>query len=405
MSTLPDFMHVADSLTDAAVALESTVISHGLPYPHNIQLALRLEEIVRAGRRNPGHHRHHRRRDRRRAGSRPDRAPGDGARRPQGEPPRSADRRGAQAGRRDHRRDHFLGRAPGRHPGLRDGRDRRGASDGVTTTGRRSRRNHGDPRFHPSSFILHLPGHRHLRRSARARADAHPRRLRGGEGDPGSAGDAGMAGDARGDGGRLRHGPLPRVLQPGQRPAGGRARRHARGGRGAVPRAARAGAAVRHVGDRADPGRVRAAGRSDGSRDRPGAGRGRGAGDQGQGDDAISAGPRQRADGRSQPAGEPGAAGEQRSGGGGDCGGVGREARRQEAGRSWRQNTDAGCPHGQPASYWASAICSLLSAICHLPSAPPAAPPRSVPAAGPRRPVPACRRRSRARPRSPCHHP
>ena len=47
MSTLPDFMHAADNLTDAAVALESTVISHGLPYPHNIQLALRLEEIVR----------------------------------------------------------------------------------------------------------------------------------------------------------------------------------------------------------------------------------------------------------------------------------------------------------------------------------------------------------------------
>ena len=49
MLTLPDFMHVADIPTDAAVALESTVISHGLPYPHNIQLALRLEEIVRAG--------------------------------------------------------------------------------------------------------------------------------------------------------------------------------------------------------------------------------------------------------------------------------------------------------------------------------------------------------------------
>ncbi len=31
------------------VALESTVISHGLPYPHNLRLALRLEEIVRAG--------------------------------------------------------------------------------------------------------------------------------------------------------------------------------------------------------------------------------------------------------------------------------------------------------------------------------------------------------------------
>jgi pseudouridine-5'-phosphate glycosidase len=30
------------------VALESTVISHGLPYPHNLRLALRLEAIVRA---------------------------------------------------------------------------------------------------------------------------------------------------------------------------------------------------------------------------------------------------------------------------------------------------------------------------------------------------------------------
>ena len=29
------------------IALESTVISHGLPYPHNLRLALRLEEIVR----------------------------------------------------------------------------------------------------------------------------------------------------------------------------------------------------------------------------------------------------------------------------------------------------------------------------------------------------------------------
>ncbi len=48
MPPLPDFMHVADGLLDATVALESTVISHGLPYPHNIQLALRLEEIVRA---------------------------------------------------------------------------------------------------------------------------------------------------------------------------------------------------------------------------------------------------------------------------------------------------------------------------------------------------------------------
>jgi pseudouridylate synthase len=53
MSTIPDYVHVADNLTDVAVALESTVISHGLPYPHNIQLALRLEEIVRAGGASP----------------------------------------------------------------------------------------------------------------------------------------------------------------------------------------------------------------------------------------------------------------------------------------------------------------------------------------------------------------
>ena len=34
-------------MTHPIVALESTVISHGLPYPHNLRLALRLEEIVR----------------------------------------------------------------------------------------------------------------------------------------------------------------------------------------------------------------------------------------------------------------------------------------------------------------------------------------------------------------------
>jgi len=47
MPPFPAYMYVADGLTAATVALESTVISHGLPYPHNIQLALRLEEIVR----------------------------------------------------------------------------------------------------------------------------------------------------------------------------------------------------------------------------------------------------------------------------------------------------------------------------------------------------------------------
>ena len=34
--------------TNPRVALESTVISHGLPYPHNLRLARRLEQTVRA---------------------------------------------------------------------------------------------------------------------------------------------------------------------------------------------------------------------------------------------------------------------------------------------------------------------------------------------------------------------
>ena len=33
----------------AVVALESTVISHGLPYPHNLEIARRLEAIIREG--------------------------------------------------------------------------------------------------------------------------------------------------------------------------------------------------------------------------------------------------------------------------------------------------------------------------------------------------------------------
>lgn len=30
------------------VALESTIISHGMPYPHNIETAIEVENIVRA---------------------------------------------------------------------------------------------------------------------------------------------------------------------------------------------------------------------------------------------------------------------------------------------------------------------------------------------------------------------
>ncbi len=182
------------------VALESTVISHGLPYPHNLRLALRLEEIVREGGRDAGHGRHHRRRDHRRAEPRPDRASGDRAERAQGQPPRPADCRGAQARRRDDRRHDRLGRAPRRHPGLRNRRHRRSTPDWKLRDWKLQAR-------HPQPATGLLASvDRHFRRSARARADANHRRVRRSQGDPGSAGDAGVAGDARRDRGRVRDG-------------------------------------------------------------------------------------------------------------------------------------------------------------------------------------------------------
>ncbi len=38
--------HLVNLATRPTVALESTVIAHGLPYPHNVRTALRLEQIV-----------------------------------------------------------------------------------------------------------------------------------------------------------------------------------------------------------------------------------------------------------------------------------------------------------------------------------------------------------------------
>jgi pseudouridine-5'-phosphate glycosidase len=37
------------SQNKAIVALESTIITHGMPYPRNLETALMLEETVRAG--------------------------------------------------------------------------------------------------------------------------------------------------------------------------------------------------------------------------------------------------------------------------------------------------------------------------------------------------------------------
>lgn len=47
MSSQGRFAQDTGGARGAVVALESTVISHGLPYPHSLRLASRLEEIVR----------------------------------------------------------------------------------------------------------------------------------------------------------------------------------------------------------------------------------------------------------------------------------------------------------------------------------------------------------------------
>ena len=48
---------VAAALADQrpVVALELTLITHGLPYPANVETALAMEEAVRARGRDPGH--------------------------------------------------------------------------------------------------------------------------------------------------------------------------------------------------------------------------------------------------------------------------------------------------------------------------------------------------------------
>src|SRR5215831_15467484 len=45
---LPDHLRAARDAGKPIVALESTVISHGLPYPHNLSLARAMEDEVRA---------------------------------------------------------------------------------------------------------------------------------------------------------------------------------------------------------------------------------------------------------------------------------------------------------------------------------------------------------------------
>ena len=41
-------MQVSDAIRDGrpVVALESTIVTHGMPYPHNLEMALKVEKII-----------------------------------------------------------------------------------------------------------------------------------------------------------------------------------------------------------------------------------------------------------------------------------------------------------------------------------------------------------------------
>lgn len=70
------------------VALESTIISHGMPYPQNVETALKVEQIIRDNGAVPRHHRHSGRPPEGRPHRRGDRVSGqEGPGRDQGQPP------------------------------------------------------------------------------------------------------------------------------------------------------------------------------------------------------------------------------------------------------------------------------------------------------------------------------
>ena len=63
---LHEYLSVAPEIAEAiaqgkpVVALESTILSHGMPYPENVEFAHKVEKIVREER-DPRNDRHHRR--------------------------------------------------------------------------------------------------------------------------------------------------------------------------------------------------------------------------------------------------------------------------------------------------------------------------------------------------------
>ena len=172
---------VADALAAGKplVALESTIITHGMPWPENLEMATGVEELIRAQGADAGDGR----RDRRQAACRPRTEPARGAGRSAGRaeavPCRPRLRRRREAHRLDHRGRDDDRRQARRHRRLRDRRHRR----------------------RPPRRRREL---RHFGRSRRTGAHAGARRLGRRQGDPRRAEDAGSAGIARRAGRHLR---------------------------------------------------------------------------------------------------------------------------------------------------------------------------------------------------------
>ena len=239
------------------VALESTLISHGLPYPDNMAVATESEEAVRAAERDPRHDR--------------------GARRPAAGRPRSGWAPGACHGRTGQRSQGLASKSR-RGPRRRwmGGHDRVGDDDRGARSrdpGVRHGRDRGRPPWRPR--VLRRPDGRgradlrHLVRPRGARPDADGRRLRRAEGDPRRPGDARVPRDPRRPGPRRRSGGSAGVLRPIRRCRGARLGAGHRG-RGRDRRRAsrardrwrdprlRAGPRGRRVGRRRGPRRSRA---------------------------------------------------------------------------------------------------------------------------------------------------
>ena len=193
------------------VALESTIISHGMPYPQNVETALKVEQIIRDNGAVPatiailG--------GRLKAGLTAEEIEylgKNGPGRDQGQPPGSGGAGLPQGRRRHHRHHHHDDRPHGRHPGVRHRRHRRRAP---------RRRDH----------------HGHLRRSGGA--GLHPRDggVRRGQVHPGSGPHPGVPGDPRRARPRLRHRGAARLLHPQERLRGGLPGGHPRGARRGLP--------------------------------------------------------------------------------------------------------------------------------------------------------------------------